>query len=230
MSSEARSNAVVTTGDGDTTVVAEPDSLTEKINEGHRRVEDAARRTVQIATESVLAAIETGKLLIEKKAQVDHGKWSAWKDDEFEGSSRKAELYMQFAKRSEDSQRIAHLGIAEVQKQLNAATPQKRKTKNQKINTKKIKTEEPAPPAQSVMPDDALGELCSGLVRTAVPLMASQVVERAIELAEPDDRGRVASQDAAMLREAQAYLNRISAEPTDLAAWDYAELIAESDG
>ena len=66
---------------------------------------------------------------------------------------------------------------------------------------------------------DDLGRRCSELVRAALVGMAGDAAERAIELAEPDERDRVTSQHANMMVEAQVYLDRVTAEPWEWTNW-----------
>src|SRR4051812_10212213 len=61
--------------------------------------------------DAVTHAIRAGQLLLETKEAVPHGGWLRWLADNFDGSVRTAQTYMRFARRPEDAQRFAHLGI-----------------------------------------------------------------------------------------------------------------------
>lgn len=65
--------------------------LAERINAEHKAAEAAARSALG-------HALAAGKLLMEAKAAVNHGEWSAWLADHFEGSERTARAYMRLAK------------------------------------------------------------------------------------------------------------------------------------
>lgn len=69
-------------------------TLAGRINEYHREVEEALKAGLS-------RAMEAGELLIEAKAQVDHGEWGAWLSENFEGSERSAQAYMKVARNRE---------------------------------------------------------------------------------------------------------------------------------
>jgi len=66
--------------------------LATEINDLHRRAESAMRSGLE-------HALAAGQLLIEAKAQCQHGDWGQWLANSFEGSERTARAYMQLAKR-----------------------------------------------------------------------------------------------------------------------------------
>jgi hypothetical protein len=75
---------------------------------------------------AVQHAVRAGELLIEAKAQVQHGQWLPWLEANFPGSARSPQGYMRLAENAEDAQRVAHLGIyirAEVAPRLGTARP-----------------------------------------------------------------------------------------------------------
>jgi hypothetical protein len=82
------------------------------------------RREVQAAEaawqDAVAHAIRAGELLIEAKAQVEHGHWLPWLDANFPGSARSAQGYMRLAQHAEEAQALAHLGVEGALKQLAA--------------------------------------------------------------------------------------------------------------
>jgi Protein of unknown function (DUF3102) len=90
--------------------------LAEEINEAHRGV-------VRSNRQSVMHALRAGALLNEAKGSVGHGKWGAWLKENFEGSTRTAQVYMRLANHAEEAQRIAHLGLAGVVRALSAQPP-----------------------------------------------------------------------------------------------------------
>jgi Protein of unknown function (DUF3102) len=63
------------------------DTLAERINEEHRKVEAAMGRALQHARRA-------GKLLVEAKERTYHGEWLPWLKANFEGSERTAQMYM----------------------------------------------------------------------------------------------------------------------------------------
>jgi hypothetical protein len=68
-------------------------------------------------------AIACGKLLLEAKAQIEHGKWGAWLKDNFRASGRTARLYMWLAENASDWQRVADLGLRGLVKHLKLDPP-----------------------------------------------------------------------------------------------------------
>jgi hypothetical protein len=61
-------------------------------NEAHHACENAARAATQYA-------VNAGHALLRAKLQVMHGKWIPWLIENFEGSLRTAQTYMQIARR-----------------------------------------------------------------------------------------------------------------------------------
>jgi len=72
-------------------------SLTELAN----RIRGYHETVRQILKSAVEHAMATGDLLIEAKAQLDHGQWSPWLREHCEMSERTARLYMRLAKNRE---------------------------------------------------------------------------------------------------------------------------------
>jgi hypothetical protein len=70
----------------------EPKNLAERIRAEHQAV-------ITAATDMVRHAIEAGRLLIEAKAQVNHGGWLPWLEEHCELSERQAQRYMRLAER-----------------------------------------------------------------------------------------------------------------------------------
>jgi hypothetical protein len=79
--------------------------LAERINAAHRR---ALRKNA----EAVAAAIEAGNDLAVVKRRLTHGQWIPWVAENFDGSLRTAQVYVQVARHPEDAQAAAHLGLA----------------------------------------------------------------------------------------------------------------------
>ena len=80
------------------------------INAAHEKVEGAKR-------EGTRYAMEAGRLLIEAKATVAHGRWDDWLKDHVSFSPRTAQLYMRLARATEGNpakaQRVADLPLRE---------------------------------------------------------------------------------------------------------------------
>ena len=66
------------------------DPLAEQINAEHRACVEAANGALD-------HAMRTGDLLSEAKAACKHGEWQNWLADNFEGSTRTAQVYMRLA-------------------------------------------------------------------------------------------------------------------------------------
>ena len=62
-------------------------TLAERINAEHHQAEAALNDGLQ-------HALQAGRLLREAKAELDHGEWSPWLKQNFEGSKRTAQVYM----------------------------------------------------------------------------------------------------------------------------------------
>jgi len=75
-----------------TTTLAPLPQLAEQINHHHRACEAAMNRGLD-------HALQAGRLLIEAKAQVNHGGWLPWLKENFVGSDRTAQIYMRVADR-----------------------------------------------------------------------------------------------------------------------------------
>lgn len=96
-------------------------TLADEVNAAHRlHVESSAT--------AIAAAIQAGELLIKAKAEVRHGKWSAWIRDNCDFEMRTAQKYMQAAKyrkwiewRIENAPAGAHLGLNDCLKLLSQA-------------------------------------------------------------------------------------------------------------
>jgi len=88
-------------------------TLAEQINAEHQKWEAAAR-------DALGHALKVGELLIEAKAQVTHGEWGAWVDENCAFSQRTAQLYMQVAREIEKSATVADLTLSDAAKLLAA--------------------------------------------------------------------------------------------------------------
>jgi hypothetical protein len=66
------------------------DALARRINDEHRRCEEAVNAALE-------HALRAGELLIKAKSQCSHGTWQAWLAGNFEGSVRTAQAYMRVA-------------------------------------------------------------------------------------------------------------------------------------
>ena len=87
-------------------------SLAARINHEHERCASAAKTAIG-------HAITAGELLIEAKAAVGHGGWSAWLEENFAASARTAQGYMRIARHSK-TQELADLGVEGALRQLAA--------------------------------------------------------------------------------------------------------------
>jgi hypothetical protein len=68
--------------------------LVTAINDEHRRCDEAVSTALD-------HAMRAGDLLIEARADIGHGNWQAWIEENFEGSLRRAQEYMRLAKNRE---------------------------------------------------------------------------------------------------------------------------------
>ncbi len=90
------------------------EDLAVAINEEHRACEGAMRSTLEHARRA-------GEMLIHAKTDVPHGEWEAWLKDNFEGSTRTAQGYMQVFRRwgeLQETQRVADLSLRGALKEL----------------------------------------------------------------------------------------------------------------
>lgn len=96
-------------------------TLAEQINHEHRQCTAAVNAGLQ-------HALEAGRLLIEAKKLCPHGTWGQWLADNFEGSTRTAQVYIRVAKARPEleakAQRSADLSLDKALKLL--AAPQSR--------------------------------------------------------------------------------------------------------
>jgi hypothetical protein len=85
-------------------------SLAEQINAAHERCEHEARN-------ALAAAIAAGKLLIDAREKIAHGKWLPWMRGNLKFSERTAQGYMRVARRAgkleSNTQRVADLPLRE---------------------------------------------------------------------------------------------------------------------
>lgn len=86
--------------------------LAVRINHEHERCASAAQTAIG-------HAIAAGELLIEAKAEIGHGRWSAWLEENFAASARTAQGYMRLARHSK-TQELADLGVEGALRQLAA--------------------------------------------------------------------------------------------------------------
>lgn len=100
--------------------MADATSLITALAADIRREHEAAERAFANAVEH---AIRCGQLLNEAKQELPHGGWLPWLDDHFPASRRTAQGYMRLARRAEDAQALAHLGIEGALRMLAAPKP-----------------------------------------------------------------------------------------------------------
>jgi hypothetical protein len=91
-------------------------NLAARINEAHERATDRAASAVD-------AARQAGELLLEAKAAVAHGTWSAWLTENVKFSERSARGYMRLARElpkltEEKRQRVAEIPLRDASKEL----------------------------------------------------------------------------------------------------------------
>jgi hypothetical protein len=86
-----------------------------------RREHEAAEASWR---DAVAHAVRAGELLIEAKAKLSHGEWLPWLERNFPASVRTAQGYMRLARRAEDAQALAHLGVEGALREL--ARPRER--------------------------------------------------------------------------------------------------------
>jgi hypothetical protein len=84
-----------------------------------RAEHDAAQGAWRTAVEH---AINCGRLLLEAKAQLSHGEWGRWLEENFPASRRTAQGYMQLAREAADARRVADLGVRGALKEIATAT------------------------------------------------------------------------------------------------------------
>ncbi len=86
------------------------ETLAVEINREHHEV----GRTLKVG---FAHAVRAGELLVQAKLHCEHGGWLEWLENNFDGSARTAQAYMQVAKRRVDietkAQHIAHLSFQE---------------------------------------------------------------------------------------------------------------------
>ena len=84
--------------------------LVEEINRVHHQAEEALN-------EGLAHAFRCGELLVEAKAQCEHGQWINWLEENFDGTARSAQGYMKVAGRREEIEahvkRVSHLPLRE---------------------------------------------------------------------------------------------------------------------
>lgn len=92
----------------------DPQTLASRINEEHRRCEDAVGAALG-------HAVNAGELLTKAKAATRHGSWGAWLKENFEGSERTAQAYMRvYRRRDEIRNGAADLSLRGALKALSA--------------------------------------------------------------------------------------------------------------
>jgi len=72
------------------------------INELHAQAEELAKQAKSIAAKTIEAALECGKLLIERKAELGHGNWENWCKTNLKFSIETAKRYMRLYRKSCD--------------------------------------------------------------------------------------------------------------------------------
>jgi Protein of unknown function (DUF3102) len=109
--------------------------LASAANREHRLVGEAA-------TSALEHAIRAGEALRAAKAQVEHGGWLPWLEENFDGSERTAQLYMQVAA---NPQRVADLDAGDLS--LRAAAKQLQR--NRRPARGAIDSRQGSPPSRS---------------------------------------------------------------------------------
>lgn len=74
---------------------AQLDALKQRINEEHRRCEEAVGSALE-------HAINAGEGLVQMKDNLSHGTWGRWLRENFEGSERTAQAYMRLYRRRDE--------------------------------------------------------------------------------------------------------------------------------
>jgi len=85
--------------------------LAARIQQEHEAAVSAVKRGCE-------HAIAAGKLLIEAKGLIGHGRWLAWLREHCQVSARTAQTYMQIARLAPDAQRVADLPLRRAALQL----------------------------------------------------------------------------------------------------------------
>jgi Protein of unknown function (DUF3102) len=75
------------------------------------RIQQEHEATVAAIKSGVKHAIAAGKLLLEAKAQLKHGRWLPWLKDHCKVPARTAQLYMWLAEHDPNAQRVADLPL-----------------------------------------------------------------------------------------------------------------------
>ena len=95
-------------------------TLASQINAEHEACEKSARS-------AIVHAMRAGELLIEAKAQVEHGQWLPWLQDNFSGSARTSQTYIRVARHrgelESNTQTSAHLSIDAAVRMLASSKP-----------------------------------------------------------------------------------------------------------
>jgi hypothetical protein len=167
------------------------DVLRVEINDVYRRVEAAKRRSEEANREAVYGAIEGGEKLLVVKDALPYGQFVAWMKENFDGSVRTGQVYMRLAKRKEDAQALAHLGIEQVAAEL--AT--RKTSKSVKSKSAKYVSD------WAANRGDLLHRVVLDMVDVAV------VVERVITLAPAANRERLGDERDVMAREVREFLD-----------------------
>ena len=117
------------------------------INEEHELCERASQ-------DALGHAIEAGKLLTEVKAQLNHGEWLPWIDENFTGSERTAQIYMQVAGKQEvlNTQTSALLSIAGALEQISEPKP---KPQPKPAPVQESPVTDPPPSIDQLRPDNS---------------------------------------------------------------------------
>jgi Protein of unknown function (DUF3102) len=132
-------------------------NLAEMIRIYHKDVLHGARVSVE-------AARQAGVHLMEAKALVAHGQWTAWLNDHCLFSERTAQKYMRVARRWDD-EKIPSIRAVTLERALDLLA--------EPSNTESCETADPKPPSPAVLPTDDF-ELQSPLVEQETPAPAAQ--------------------------------------------------------
>jgi Protein of unknown function (DUF3102) len=101
---------------------AQLDALKQRINEEHRRCEEAVGSALE-------HAINAGEGLVQMKDNLSHGTWGRWLRENFEGSERTAQAYMRlYRRRDEIRNGAADLSIRGALSSLSVPKPEPAET------------------------------------------------------------------------------------------------------
>jgi hypothetical protein len=165
--------------------------------------------------DTVEHAIRAGEHLIAAKDDLRHGEWGKWLATYFVNkdgkprSSTTAEAYMRLA-RLDDRERVAGMSL---RRALDEIAEPKNSTKRRATKRRKAADDEAEPEPE---PDDPWSErrtalICAALDELVNGDLVSRVVDRAVELASPDERSRMEQDRGWLIGKTQERIDRIFA-------------------